>query len=330
MRRTFIAATILVSFLPVAALAYFSKASDVLMSIKLQNQPMDFSGTINESYQDTTAVVSMKGSVEGKTADTLKMNLAITLNSAWKGKTVKAVGEIRILNKIAYVELKDLRGSMIDAKTAAQFSQFEGKWYSSPINSETLKNSYAPSASFTNSFTNSAPLTPDQQKQIFLQMVDAMLSVTRSQTSGGSSYSIQLKPDAVNALLQTVRKIARDMHLNSVIENLSQQKEQVTNLRLFFSKVNFHIVVTTDPQDQFLRGKSYVGVTITPEDFNGMGPGSFVFQGDSSVRSLPISVSVPANAIDFLKIMGFPVPSSQGTGYCNRSLCGSRPPRASR
>ncbi len=328
MRRTFIAATLFAFFLPVAALAYFTKASDVLTNISWQGQPMDFSGTINESYQNSIASIAVKGSTEGKTADTLKMNLGITVKSTWQGKTIEAAGEMRILNRIAYVELKDFRGSMFDANTAAQFTQIKGKWFSISLKSETLKGMNAPSALFINPSAGSGSLTPDQQKQMFLQTVDAILSVTRSQTSGGSSYSIQLQPNAADALLLALRNIARKMHQDTLISDLNQQKEQIANVRRFFSKLNVHIVVTTDPKDQFLRGKSYVGVTITPEDFHGEGPGSFVFQGDSSVRSLPISVSVPGNAIDMLTMMG--IPASQGTSYCNRSLCGSRPPRSSR
>ncbi len=270
----FAAITILVA-LPAFAFAFFSRPSDLMTLSKFNGQPMDFSGELHASYQDTFASLWFSGSSQGKTLDTAKTSLKVTVDVKSGADTVRAKVQVRLSDRKLYVFVESIAGNLSHDLPEEAAQVVGKKWLMVTLPPEEASSPVT------------GGLTEAQVKDLIGRLLDAALSLKRMTSQNQVTYSLSLQPNAADNIWQAVQSFAQS---HSVSQAEMPSLDDLAKLREALTHVNLHVKVQTDAQDNFLSSKYYLSV-----DDQGY---SLVMQGISKARLTPVTVEVPHNVMD--------------------------------
>jgi hypothetical protein len=318
MRRIFPA--LLALALPMAAIAAFTTPSALLSSLQYNGKPLNISyqlqghaKNMKGSDANITFFSSFKGAVEGKDLKSAKMNMKISLDvTGIEGNgAVHALAQVRVSDQKLFFMLENLNGTY-EPESLSQIMNAYGKtWYALPISQlEQQQQEYS-------------KLSQDNIKDIVKQCIDAVFTIERSASQGGSLYSITVKQEAAQSLLTTMMKV-QEQYPTAFTETNKADASDLAILKEVFSHLNIHIKVLTDAKDTMRAVKSYLSFAWAKED---MGDFQMVFTGESKGRSAPVTVVVPKIAIDLSS--NVTAPPTQTVQPCvrsdSRAPCASKP-----
>lgn len=289
MRRTILLSSIFVSLaVPALAVAAFTTASDVLDALQFKNRPVDLSLEAHATYEDIHAALWMKGSMEGEDLMSQKMTMRMTADVAYPEGSARARMQMRVVDQTMYVLVESIEGSSSDELSSLAGSIENQQWYSLSLSElkEQQQETYG--------------LSDEDSEEFAKMIVNALFSVQRN---ADGSYSVRLKRSAAADLARLAPEIAAN-HPELGIPTTITSRDRA-ELRKLLSKFNVHIKGTFDRSDQPTAMKFYMAYTDRPV--------SAVFQGSIALRSTPVSVSKPANAINLEDTFELPEDSSAGT-----------------
>ena len=270
MRR--LALSLAVLALPVSALAVFAKPSELLNAMQFEGKPLDVAYEAHAQMDDIYASVWLKGNVEGTDAEDAKANLRLTVDFVQGEENLRGKAQLRLIDKTLYMMLDSI--TCISGNPCAYVDLAEGyannQWYS--LSLENLQEQQG--------------VDDAEAEAIVKIIVDAALSLERTQSGNESTYSLKLKRAAAAELKKVVTQLAKD-HPSMGIDTLSSKDS--AELRKIFAKTNLHIKAVTTLKDEPKSLKMYLA--YADKDVR------FVLQGAMTLRTAPVKVLKPANAI---------------------------------
>jgi hypothetical protein len=262
MRRPLLASFALASLAaPLFALAAFVNPSDLLLSSQLQNKPLDVSYEAHVTMQDTYVSVWLKGAMEGKDPQTMKADVKLTVDASVNGAVIRGKFALRTVNGAAYARLESVTGDYENDEVKVAAEAVGKRWYAVPLAGDWMGDTL-------------------QREAMARTLADALLQMTSAVQGKNTVYSLTLRPDAAQAIGQAMEADPSAPGLNA---------DDVTSLAQFLAGANVHVKVTA-------RGDDLTGVKLYVA---GEQDGArVVVQGMATVRSKPVTVDVPAGAVD--------------------------------
>jgi hypothetical protein len=274
MRRPLLASVALTALsAPLLALAAFTSPSALLVDSGLQGKPMDLSYEMHASTPEFFASAWLKGSVEGKDPDTVKMDAQATVDVSVMGTVIRGKFSVRAVNGTAYVHLDSVTGDYQNDEVKVAANAIGKKWYAIPMTMADMRMSEA------------------QRTLLLRNVADALFQMTRATEGKAGVYSLTLRPDAATALQQVLGQSVPSE--GDALPMMSL--DDATALQEILSSANFHMKVNTGKNDVPASVKVYLSAAQ-----DGV---QFALQGTSTVRAKAVTVTVPAGAVDLEKQM---------------------------
>lgn len=267
-RRTFASVILTACALPVVALAYFTTPSSVLQTLWMDGKPMDIAHEAHIFTKDLSMSGWLRGGVEGKDLDSAKSDLRLTVDVATDEGTLRIKTQMRVLNSTLYILIDSINGP--DAEMVETFASV-GQWYGIPL--EEQKNTYV----------EQAGVTEEDMKKLLWDVVDAMLALKRTAEGDGSLYLLSLKRNAWKDVQSVMKEFAAE-HPDAPF---TPSNRDLTQLRKYLRTLRLSSKIWTDASDTPTGTKFYI--SASDKTFHA------VVQGTSTVRSTPITVTVPKN-----------------------------------
>jgi hypothetical protein len=269
MRRIIASVTLLA--LPVAAFAAtYASPSQLLLAANFEDKPLDLDYEAHMHVDGLDAAAWIKGSTEGN-VKTGKAVIRLTVDVAQDGMTMRAKAEARIVNETMYVMLESIEGAS-DNPYAQIAASYAGKqWYMMPLSD----------------VEESRGIDQEEATAVGMKIADAILTMVRTQTAPGSTYSLRLKRTAAADLKNVLMEISAQ-HPGLGTSSLSNK--DVAELRRFLLKSNVHLKVMTDANETPTGMKFYAAYKDEKAEA--------VLTGMTTLRSTPVTVGVPAGAVE--------------------------------
>jgi hypothetical protein len=329
MRRLLPSVSAILIALPIAASAFFQKPSDLLLSLKSGEKPINFSYQLQghaKNLQGSDVNISFFGSItgaaQGSSPADAKANvkLEMTIAGIDGSDSIHSVALMRLTDKKLYVQLADLDGTYKSDALLEVMNAYGKRWY------------VLPTTELEKQQQNYSSLSPEDAKNLAIQCLDAMFSIDRSQSQGGNLYSITLKPNAADALFALKDELQKQYPSEFSSTSAEQDLSSFAQFKEALSHLNIHVKILTDATDVMRSSKYYLAFSMVKAD---MGDVGFVVSGEMKVRSAPVSVVTPIGATDLSDLetpAQNPAPSSSPASTCTpsndpRVLCISKPPR---
>ncbi len=257
--------------IPAFAFAFFSKPSDLLQSA-YAGLPMDFSVEAHGGYEGGYASLWMSGSSQGKLPQDVTASLKATVDVQMpQEQTMRVKLQIRVADKKVYALVDSIEGP-VPPDVADRLSPYVGKtWLMTtlPDNQATVPD---------------LGMSEQQVKDWAGKIVDAALSLERITSPNQVTYSLALRPDAAMNIVQVLGDLKGGSDVTLPTPG------DISDLQNILSHVNFHANVQTDANGQLQSAKQYLSV-----DYQGF---TLVIQGTGTVRSTPVTVDVPQDALN--------------------------------
>lgn len=269
-------AAIVVFAMPALAFAYYTKPGELLGALTFRGKPVDVAYQMSVRSKEVWGTAELKGEWEGTDVATMKANMQLSLDVSTPEAKIKAKGQMRIAQKTVYLLLENIESSVKNDDIDAA-SKIAGKqWYS--VSLDDL-------ASDTEKLSG---VENEKAVKAMADLANAAFSLTAQSQKTGRVYSLKLRRNAAKDILAVVQRFAAEEGVTRKPTN-----RELAEFRKILSKLNIQLKVTTDSADQPLSLKTYVAIRHQM--------GTAAIQGTVALRSKPVTVTVPANAVEFDK-----------------------------
>jgi hypothetical protein len=272
MRRSlFVSIITSVTLAPAIALAAFTLPSQVLMSVQFDGKPMDIAFEAHGHMEDMDVSAWISGQSQNhKDIKSAKAALKATVDMQKEGEgRMRIKAEMKVVDAKGYFRLVSIEGAFQDelGDIATQFSS--NKWYSVDLDEAAEE-------------TPVGLYSEEEMTELLSSFIDRLFSLQKTKSGTDTVYSIKLKRQAWKEFSVLLKETGMD-------DGIIPSKKDLNELRKIFSKINVHIKVTTDASDVAKSLKLYAA--YKDKDL------SVALQGTSTVRSSPVQVTAPLDAI---------------------------------
>ena len=219
-RLSLFALSAYITLQPVLASAAFQAPQDLINSMRADGAPRSFTAEVhstigNEQSGNVYITAWINGAQEGTTLATGLVNTVATIDMSVPSFFVKARAKVamRLVNKNIYVQLQSLDGNYNTALTSFAVYGLMKKWIQIPLSDYDI----SALEHVSNGDTNA----------------DDMMTMDRTPTKSGASYSVHFKRDFL-------KQLAATMDMQGV--------------------PNFHAIIQTNAKEQMLSTKVYAGL----------------------------------------------------------------------
>jgi type IV pilus assembly protein PilA len=221
----------------------------------------------------------VKGEFEGKDLPTAKANLKITVHATDpKQGTIQVSTNLRLVNQMLYMQLASLEGSMKDELNSLTGQVKSGQWYSLSLKELQEKSE------------EQTGVSQEETAAIMKEMADAMLSVSSKQNGSDTVYTLQLKRNAASAWNKLLPQLTKKYpSLAAGTGRSSMSNRELAEMRKALAKLRLTLTATFGPADAPKSLASSLSYNSRE--------GTFSLQGSHTLRTSPVQVTAPANAV---------------------------------